>query len=382
MLTWSSWPAEDVIESTEAGCARLFISDTRDAAVYWQTMNPELTPASPTRNAGRPFEVFGSRSRKSLRSEIEASPTLAAASESHASATGWPWKFPPERISPVSVEHDGIVRDRGELYLEGLGAVAHHVPEGAVDLGSAPDRVRVLDDVVARAVGRQDFAACQESHQVPSRRQLTRVRAQPHDPGVEGAVGPEDGLDGERSRDVRDLGEPAALEAASTPMAVMPCVPLMRARPSLASSTSGSRPHRRRASHGRETFASQPDLTLTDDGKSEVCQRCEVTRRTERSLFGHDGKDVRFEHLDESQHDVASDSGVAERQDVRPQRKHGPDFLVRTVHFRPPPRAIGGGRAGELWSDRVSDARSPGPRSRSSLRRRSPQPRRRQRPPA
>jgi len=40
MLTWSSWPAEDVIESTAAGCARLFISDTSDAAVYWHTMNP------------------------------------------------------------------------------------------------------------------------------------------------------------------------------------------------------------------------------------------------------------------------------------------------------------------------------------------------------
>jgi len=44
-------------------------------------------------------------------------------------------------------------------------------------------------------------------------------------------------------------------------------------------------------------------------------------------LLGHDGKDVVVEHLDESQHDNASDPRVAERQDVRTQREHGPDFL-------------------------------------------------------
>ena len=32
--TWSSWPAEEVIESTEAGWASVFISETREAAVY------------------------------------------------------------------------------------------------------------------------------------------------------------------------------------------------------------------------------------------------------------------------------------------------------------------------------------------------------------
>ena len=56
--TWSSWPAEDVIESTEAGWARVFISETSEAAVYWQTMKPELTPASPTRNGGQAVGGF------------------------------------------------------------------------------------------------------------------------------------------------------------------------------------------------------------------------------------------------------------------------------------------------------------------------------------
>jgi hypothetical protein len=33
---------------------------------------------------------------------MEASETVAAASPSRATATGWPWKFPPESTSPLS----------------------------------------------------------------------------------------------------------------------------------------------------------------------------------------------------------------------------------------------------------------------------------------
>jgi hypothetical protein len=63
MLTWSSCPAEDGIESTAAGWARPLPSDTREAAVYWTNMKPEFSPASSTRNAGRPLLVAGSSRR-------------------------------------------------------------------------------------------------------------------------------------------------------------------------------------------------------------------------------------------------------------------------------------------------------------------------------
>jgi hypothetical protein len=41
---------------------RLAFGD-EEAAVYWISMNPLLSPLSGTRNGGRPLEVFGSRSR-------------------------------------------------------------------------------------------------------------------------------------------------------------------------------------------------------------------------------------------------------------------------------------------------------------------------------
>src|SRR6266542_1845118 len=108
MLTWSSWPADDGMESTEAGWARLFDSDTSDAAVYWRSMNPEFMPGRSTRNAGRPLFVAGSSSRYSRRSEIEANPTVAAARASSDTATGWPWKLPPESTSPDSGKTIGL----------------------------------------------------------------------------------------------------------------------------------------------------------------------------------------------------------------------------------------------------------------------------------
>src|ERR1019366_7866810 len=98
-------------------------------------------------------------------------------------------------------QHDGIVGDRGQLDLEGLRAVANHVAERPVDLGSATDRVRVLNDVVALAVRRKDPAAGEESSRFRSGRQRPGRGAAPDDPGVECTVGAEDGLDGERSRD-------------------------------------------------------------------------------------------------------------------------------------------------------------------------------------
>jgi hypothetical protein len=63
MLTWSSCPADEGIESTDAGWARLLPSETRDAAVYCRSMNPLFVPGCFTRNGGSPLLVDGSSSR-------------------------------------------------------------------------------------------------------------------------------------------------------------------------------------------------------------------------------------------------------------------------------------------------------------------------------
>ena len=331
MLTWSSWPAEDVIESTAAGCARLFISDTSDAAVYWHAMNPELTPASPTRNAGRPFEV--------VRVEEPEEPALGDRSEPHGRrgqrVAGERYRLAVEVPAGEDLtglgQHDGIVGDRGQLDLEGLRAVANHVAESSVHLGGTADRVRVLNDVVALAVRRKDLAACQESHQVPSRRQLARMRAEAHDPGVEGTVGTEDGFDGERGRDVRDLGEPACSPSRQHSDGGHTLRAVDEGETFLGFQHQRFEATPTKGLDGREPLALQPNLTFADHGKGEMCERREVTRSAERPLLGHDGEDVPLEHFHEPQHDVASDPRVAERQDVRSQRQHGADLLGREL---------------------------------------------------
>jgi hypothetical protein len=53
MLTWSSLPAEVGMESTEAGWASPFSSETRAALVTWAIMNPDSRPPRVVRKAGR-----------------------------------------------------------------------------------------------------------------------------------------------------------------------------------------------------------------------------------------------------------------------------------------------------------------------------------------
>src|SRR5205085_9754754 len=52
MLTWSSCPLEETMESTEAGVHNCLFWLTMDPAVYCGLMNPELRPALATRKGG------------------------------------------------------------------------------------------------------------------------------------------------------------------------------------------------------------------------------------------------------------------------------------------------------------------------------------------
>ena len=80
--TWSSCIADDGIESTDAGTASRFSSDTMPAAVYCAIMRPESTPTSCARNGGRPWLRARSRKRSVRRSLIEATSATAIARKS------------------------------------------------------------------------------------------------------------------------------------------------------------------------------------------------------------------------------------------------------------------------------------------------------------
>src|ERR1022692_137243 len=162
--------------STLAGCASTLFSLTRDAAVYWARMKPELVPASGARNGGRPRENAGSSIRSTRRSLMLASSDMAMPSMSAAKASDPP----------------GVVQD---------------VADGAVDLGGAAQAVGVLDGVPAVPVAGHQARAGQEGAQVGGAVELARVRADDLDAQVVGAVGAEQRLDGHGAGHVGGLDE-------------------------------------------------------------------------------------------------------------------------------------------------------------------------------
>ena len=101
--TWSSCIADDGIESTDAGTASLFSSETIPAAAYCAIMRPESTPTSCARNGGRPWLRVWSSARSVRRSEIDATSATAIARKSSTYATGAPWKLPLDSTRPSSV---------------------------------------------------------------------------------------------------------------------------------------------------------------------------------------------------------------------------------------------------------------------------------------
>ena len=64
-------------------------------------------PLSGTRNGGKP-ERAGFTNCSTRRSEIFPISEIAIAAKSRANAKGWPWKFPPERMSPSSGKTKGL----------------------------------------------------------------------------------------------------------------------------------------------------------------------------------------------------------------------------------------------------------------------------------
>jgi len=84
MDTWSSCMPEDGIESTLAGVAKRFISETNAACAYWAIIRPESTPACAARNGGRPKLRDTSSIRSVRRSDIDATSATTMARKSSA----------------------------------------------------------------------------------------------------------------------------------------------------------------------------------------------------------------------------------------------------------------------------------------------------------
>ena len=182
------------------------------------------------------------------RSEIEASSASAIAVASSAKASGCPWKFPLETSSSSSTKTRGLSVAAFSSTDDRPLRVGEQVAAGAVHLRRAPERVRVLH-LVAPAMRLEDRRSPRAGE--------GRWRPRPAGP----ASGRSSWISGRKlarepwsasSESAHAMSavfaSRSARTSASAPTAAMNCVPLMRDRPSFASSETGSSPTRASAS--------------------------------------------------------------------------------------------------------------------------------------
>ena len=106
ILTWSSWPLLDSIESTLDGVAYCLFWLTMLAAVYWGIIKPLFNPGLETKKGGKC--LCPETNWYVLRSEIFPNSAIAMAKKSSVNANGWPWKLPPEIIWSFSTKILGL----------------------------------------------------------------------------------------------------------------------------------------------------------------------------------------------------------------------------------------------------------------------------------
>src|SRR5699024_8231009 len=90
ILTWSSWLADDGIESTLAGRASVLFSETSEAALYCIIIAPDSRPGLGLKNDGNASFNWGLTRRSILLSDIFPASAIPSFRKSIASATGCP----------------------------------------------------------------------------------------------------------------------------------------------------------------------------------------------------------------------------------------------------------------------------------------------------
>ena len=286
------------MESTEAGWQSTRDSATRAAEVTWAIMKPELRPEFCARKGGSPLRARVHQLLHPALADRRRAGCSAMASTSSASETGCPWKLPPETMrSSVRRRPAGCRWPRSPRPGEHAPREGEAVARRAVHLGHAAERVGVLDlgavgvalDDLAVAAGarggarpprfwpgcgRTAWMAAMNGRWLPS--SPSRVIAPARSASSASA---------------------SARSRASAPTAHIAWVPLTRARPSLASSTTGSRPGARQRGAPGQPLAAEEGLALADEDQREVGQRGEISRGADAASLGDDRDDAAVEHV-------------------------------------------------------------------------------------
>ena len=303
MLTWSSCPADDGIESTEAGWASDFDSDTSDAAVYCTIMNPEFIPAAlgDRRHGHQRRRQRVQHGRDGLAMEVAAGDDLAGIGED-----------------------DRVVRDRADLDRQDLRGVRQRVAEGSVYLRGAPERVGILDQVPTFAMRGHDLAICQQPPEIRRRCRLPGMGTETLEALVEGAIGAKDGLDGHRGSDIRRLGQQLRPMGRKGTQRQHPLCAVYERDPLLRLQRQWFQPGAAESNCCSHRNALEGDPALTDQWQGQVRERREVAGGSKRALLGHDGEDLAVQELDQPLRYQRPDPGMPECQDVGSEQEHRP----------------------------------------------------------
>ena len=220
-----------------------------------------------------------------------------------------------------------VVRGGVQLDVENPAQVVERVADGAVDLGHAAQRVRVLHLVARAVVGGHEARIAQEMTKLGGDRDLARMRSGELVRRGERDVGSEQRLDRLRRGDRRGPGQAIRVGEQERPERAHQLRPVEERQALLRLEREWLDPGLTERNQRRLHLAAHLHLAAPDERQREVRERREVAGRPDASLRRDDRVDPRLEEREESLDQDRPAAGVAERERVRPEQQHRPDHV-------------------------------------------------------
>jgi hypothetical protein len=226
-------------------------------------------------------------------------------------------------------EHERVVGRGVELDVEDAPQVVQRVADGAVDLGHAAERVRVLDLVRRAVVVGLEARVAEEVAQLRRDGDLAGVRPRQLVRRRVRHVRPEQRLHGHRRRDRGRAGQPVRVREQERPDRAHQLGPVEERQPLLRLEDERLEARLPQGQERRHHVPFELHLAAPDERQGEVGERREVAGRPDAPLLRHDGVDAEGKEVDQPVDELRPAAGVAEGERVRPQEEHRPDDVAR-----------------------------------------------------
>ncbi len=225
---------------------------------------------------------------------------------------------------PVGEDHR-VVDGAGQLAGRDSAHVIERVPPGADYLGSAAQRIGILNPGVVQLVGRHDARAGQHAEHVGGRDHLARLGSQGRQLGPEGLVGAEEGFHGHGGGHFRVAEQSGRVLAGQAELAEHAIRTVDQGQALLGGQHEGRDPGLLKGSGGGGPSPVRgDDVALARERQGRVGQGSQVAAAPQRAVLANDRGDPGVEERDERVHDQGTDPRVALGQRGRSQQHHGP----------------------------------------------------------